>query len=758
MTKWKFFPAVLIAIALLLMHFYNVSNAFRQKTVWTGPYLSAAANLTWPLDFKIDVEEIKRFNTLDDTRQEDRYRFKKSGNLTSYMYNDMGYVYLVWAARHIFPFLGDQQAVILLQALIHWLLCSLLVGGKSFSRPWRVGFFLLYAVNPLVLKYVVFNHYYFWQAVPSLLIVMLSGNRAKPKGSLFGIMLLPWAILARITTFLVFPIILYLIYRHASRLTLILTLLYCSLVWGAFYKPSQKNGWHTAYIGTGAYQNPYGIALSDEAGPKLYQERFGVEITGSTGGNLYEPEIYQRYRTLSREVFLEQLAANPVLYLKNAAVNTLEAFSLGYLSGKPDWVNYILAFSGLLVLLCFVYARQWLFLVSIALLSLPFTLYYPPIPAYMYGNYALLGGGLLMCFLKLRPSRQASVLYLSFNDGSDMRVNKEVRTMILTARVALMALGPDPNQCYAADSADPLIFVKGNRKSASTLIRYFGKSTYQLLFRRYKSVHLINEPQLIVLWPFLWLQERVVLDIFDSVFLRKNRPGNQWQLLKRLVYAPVSRCLVTDENRWRLLPDFMQEKALVVPNYPYKKKELPLKERTTSLVVLYYGWLGENRGTATARGLLEADADTKIIMAGWLADEPSRLLTQHPQVEWLGVLPQDQATDLAARRADYILCVYAPTNDNNINASPNKIYDAIQTRTPLIINGEVNAASFVQEHRIGTVLPRYQVEDYGQLTVKLLRERAAYVFDESLRESFIWERVEAELLAAHGWLPVGCES
>ncbi|GHB83298.1 hypothetical protein [Persicitalea jodogahamensis] len=341
------------------------------------------------------------------------------------------------------------------------------------------------------------------------------------------------------------------------------------------------------------------------------------------------------------------------------------------------------------------------------------------------------------------------ILYLSFNDGSDMRINKEVRTLNQIARVELMALGPDPAQCFVASDVDTLHFVKGERTSPGTLFRYFARSSFLLAFRRYDSVHIINEPQLLVLWPLLWLQKRVVLDIFDSIFLRKNQPGNQLSWLKKLVYAPVGLCIVTDENRLKLLPDFMKKKGSIVPNYPYYQTSLPPKERTAGLTLLYYGWLGEQRGTMTVRSLLAADPALKVIMAGWLADESSRLLTQHPRVEWLGVIPQAEATKIAARRADYILCVYAPINDNNINASPNKIYDAIQTRTPVIINAEVKVSDFVRDTRIGYVLPRYKVEDYAQVADALLHQRESFKFDEELRRSCTWESVEGTLKEVH---------
>ena len=61
------------------------------------------------------------------------------------------------------------------------------------------------------------------------------------------------------------------------------------------------------------------------------------------------------------------------------------------------------------------------------------------------------------------------------------------------------------------------------------------------------------------------------------------------------------------------------------------------------------------------------------------------------------------------------MCSYEPSNQNNINASPNKIYDAIQTNTPIIINNEVKVAAFVKRKNIGVILDSFY--DYDLETV-----------------------------------------
>jgi hypothetical protein len=561
---------------------------------------------------------------------------------------------------------------------------------------------------------------------------------------------MPWAILARTTTVLVVPIILYLLYKNRSRPTLWITLGYCAVVWIIFFKPSEKNIWHTAYIGTGAYQNPYGIQLSDNDGYDLYQKTFGITLSATTGGNLYEPLVYSKYKVLTREAFVENLTSSPLLYLKNALVNSAAAFSIGYLSGKPDWLNYLLSGFGLLVILLFVRYKQWIYLISMGLLAFSYTLYYPPVPAYLFGNYALLVAGIIGVLNQSRQRGEGRILYLSFNDGSDMRINKELRTLSQVASVELVALGPDRTQCYAASSVNTLYFVEGERSSKGTLLRYFLTCMSLLLRRQYHSVHVINEPQLIALWPFVWAQKRVVLDLFDSIFLRKNKPGNQWLWVKRGIHAPVSQLIVTDENRVNLLPNFLKKGAHILPNYPNQIVDFPDKKRSSYLTIMYYGWLGELRGTQTIRELLAADPDLRVLMAGWVADEPSRTLSQHPRIKWLGVLPQAEALRIAAEQADYILCVYAPVNDNNINASPNKIYDAMLTRTPVIMNAEVKVSAFAQEQQLGYVMPSYACADYALLAGELIKHRDAYTFDPVLCQNYTWEQVEDVLLKTHG--------
>ena len=221
------------------------------------------------------------------------------------------------------------------------------------------------------------------------------------------------------------------------------------------------------------------------------------------------------------------------------------------------------------------------------------------------------------------------------------------------------------------------------------------------------------------------------------------------RLGQRISYALPAKVIVTDDERAGLMPSCVRDKLVVLPNYPFRYHGAFGVRDPLLLRILYVGSLSENRGTAFVRRLLAAAPDARVVMAGWLYDEESRKLAQDARVEWLGTVPQAQIIEQATR-CNFILCHYQPSNVNNIYASPNKIYDAIQAGVAVVINPEVKVSRFVREHGLGVVLDAFEPADM-KVVAQSLREFAAnYRPDPALAAQYVWEAVEGRLLAAHG--------
>jgi len=340
------------------------------------------------------------------------------------------------------------------------------------------------------------------------------------------------------------------------------------------------------------------------------------------------------------------------------------------------------------------------------------------------------------------------LFYVCINDGSDTRINKEIKTLSKHFEITYLGIGRDESQSFVQPLCTNFYLVRGHHSSVLTLVKYFISFLRIYYSSHYQRIHVVNEQLLLMLFPFLWgRKSRVVADIFDSIFLRTEKAFVR--SLQRWVYRMPKKIIVTDENRKMLVPAQFQSKTIVVENYPYTFYDVQPKAATDDeLLILYSGSLGMTRGTQLLQDLIALSPKVKVWMIGWIYDEPTKQLSQHPQVTYFGVKTQQETMRLASA-CDYILSVYEPINDNNLNASPNKIYDAIQAKTPVIINSEVKVAQFVAQNGLGYVLNSYYEKEVVKLLKTLMASKKLYVFDPTLGQYYTWEAIEEKLVRAN---------
>lgn len=349
----------------------------------------------------------------------------------------------------------------------------------------------------------------------------------------------------------------------------------------------------------------------------------------------------------------------------------------------------------------------------------------------------------------LARSKKPNLLFVSNNDGSDMRINKEIRTLSRDFEVHFLGVGEVSEKSFARAHCSSFTLVRGpvrSIRSLANLVRLVLQARRKL---NLGSIQVVDEQMLAVIWPAL-LGRRIVLDVFDSIFLRINKPNDELWIFKRMLYSFTSKVIVTDTNRQELLASFVKPKSLVIPNVPFRSAASEIsKQRQEGLTIAYFGSLAENRGTAFVRELLETGTQIRVLCAGWPADETSRRLLEHPSVEYFGVIKQQEANEIIAREADYIVSVYPSGDMNNYYASPNKVYDAIHTRTPLIIGDNVKVSEFVREHELGFIVDDALLSDPTVLAEALLERRESFSIKRSLIDRYCWESYEDTLINAH---------
>lgn len=397
MTLLQALVAGLFMLACALV-FWNPSS---QSSSWIYPYFSGASNLGINLSWGVDATRYADFANLTYAQQLD-YRFQpaEAGDLSPYSVLDKGYVYIVWLAQTMLFWLPPIKGVIWLQILFH-IGSSLCVMSFLSSRWKQLVFLFAYAVNPVVLHFVTFAYYYYWQVVPSLVWFLYENrlNRKRYTAVCLLALALAAAFMVRQSTALVSLFILLCAawnYKKFSGWLLVI-----GFVFFVMFAKNPSQPWHTAYIGIGAYSNDAGIELDDESGYKMFKRHTGIQInTMPPNGTYYDESIRGEYYKELRGEFLDYVHGHPVQMARNAILNTLESFSFGYPVGHV-LLAYASAFIGLGVLGVLVFCKMYQLIILIFAGVAGFAAYYPPIPAYMFGNYFLLAFALATVVDKL---------------------------------------------------------------------------------------------------------------------------------------------------------------------------------------------------------------------------------------------------------------------------------------------------------------------------------------------------------------------
>jgi len=362
-----------------------------QSPNWTFPYFSGAEHVLSQGQWLISKSDYAAFANLSDLEKV-WFNFSVTQNpedLLAYSYYSSGFLHVIIVAKLLLPFILPIAALIVLQVITHCIIC-IFVLRKFPDNYLKLVFIILYALNPVVLKFVCFSYYYFWQVIPSLFLVLYLLDKKS-----WGVYLVPVAFVlgfslgARGTTVLVVLAFLLLsVWRERSAISLISFALVLGIKF--FLYSGDTVPWHTVYIGIGGYENSHGVTLDDGSGFNLFEGKTGITInTNAISGNFLDLEIRQDYYKVVEKEYFNILKESPVLLASNAIKNTLAGYSFGYFVGNPLIQNIAIIFGGFFALLLLLF-REYIWFLAIGLSLITFTSFYPPIPAYMYGSYLII--------------------------------------------------------------------------------------------------------------------------------------------------------------------------------------------------------------------------------------------------------------------------------------------------------------------------------------------------------------------------------
>lgn len=347
--------------------------------------------------------------------------------------------------------------------------------------------------------------------------------------------------------------------------------------------------------------------------------------------------------------------------------------------------------------------------------------------------------------------KKEKLIFVIANRGDDTRVVKEVDSLSKKFDLYFIGISKKPLDSSIFNKTFKAIRIPFSHKN---IFSFFIVNTVLLFYKLYygiRKMHVVDEQ----VWIFLihnFILFDVVLDIYDSYFLKLNLHGEKFMFLKHVVYGSTKKIIVTDSERFKLLPEVYQNKSIVIPNYP-SKSDIPQwkndkeKDSFSGICLGFFGTLTRDRGGDIGNELLAHD-DVRLISAGWVYDDFSKKLMLNKKCDFLGELKQKEVLAIIKNDIDFLLCCYPEDNLNNIYASPNKIWDAVACGKPVIINKGAKISKFVEDNKLG-ILVDYKSFDKKQV-VQLMKNYNKKHSDFSIDGSnFIWEKFEFQLHKLH---------
>ncbi|PIE49112.1 MAG: hypothetical protein CSA39_04390 [Flavobacteriales bacterium] len=192
---------------------------------------------------------------------------------------------------------------------------------------------------------------------------------------------------------------------------------------------------------------------------------------------------------------------------------------------------------------------------------------------------------------------------------------------------------------------------------------------------------------------------RYIYDIHDDFALRYNFPKLIKTLISKMddkIKKRAFKVIHVDENRIR-----KGDSNYVIV---YNSQEDFYRENGSELqlnaVFAFTGLIGKTRGALSVINFAKKNPKVKIIVAGKVIDQYGKQLTELPNVDFLGYVTQDVLFE-KIKNCNGIFSLYDPSNEINILAASNKVYDAMMLGVPVIINKGLSVEEFVKSNFLG---------------------------------------------------------
>lgn len=349
------------------------------------------------------------------------------------------------------------------------------------------------------------------------------------------------------------------------------------------------------------------------------------------------------------------------------------------------------------------------------------------------------------------------VLYVGSENGSDVRTQKMLKSFLTIADEVHFAgwLRSEDKKPYNLPGVHCHFHQSNTGFSGLKVLK--GLPRFWLFVRR--TVKKIKPDAVVVAneenaWLEGFFRDNNILyvcDVADTIADRLNygRQVNRLgAVVQKAVFKRFDRLIFTDQIRLERTPTG-PIKSLVIYNAPYYK-EIVVEQKKQPQSIYWSGNLNNDRGITTliqaVKLLRHQGKDYNILVAGDFRNlELKEMVLTHEFVKFVGHVSHDQSLDLAAN-CMATFAYYDPVIINNVYASPNKLYECMMLKNPILINTECIVSEFVIKNRLGLAAPYLDAEGLASNISKIaVKEFIPNDLADEFRRFYAWDNAAAQL-------------
>ena len=305
---------------------------------------------------------------------------------------------------------------------------------------------------------------------------------------------------------------------------------------------------------------------------------------------------------------------------------------------------------------------------------------------------------------------------------------------------------------------------EGFKKIFLPLLRFWIKE-WIFLLRNQKNYDYIHACDFDAALPLLFLpyKARIVYDIFDYYADSHKGPKVVLSLIRKLENQIISKSdavILCSESRKNQIYPAIPQKLTIIHNTPSDMILSPIPKSSVGIKpcigkIVYVGMLSQDRFLTEIAEVIANRRDVELYIGGFgcLSEYFSEVSKNHPNIFYYGKMPYEDVLALE-QQCDIMTAIYDPRIPNHKYAAPNKFYEALMLKKPLIMMRNTGMDSYVEQYRLGEVIDggaETFKEGFSRALDNLIakKEQWAEMGERGYKlyqEQFSWDEMEKRLL------------